>query len=592
MPHKKGTHVTSKFILAGLVTTFILSCKTRANESQVSGHEDSNSNNATTSAPDWSENFSMPPGGDRSNLYGLNPEESKDVITKGRLHAMHYPVEPTGLLIPWNATEKLLTGEGQNLLRRLIGSAAREFSGFSSMDDATRWIGLYKYPPKQDQGANPYDVPYPTGESVPSFRMGVTLTEKSQGLGATFSCATCHAGNLFGRRVLGMTNRFPRSNEFFTKAKKVLPLVSPLNFQIITGATNGEREMYRRTVNNLKWVQPKKPAVMGLDTSLAQVSLSLATRELGPYAEKTDTSAAHPRDNLMSRFVADSKPSVWWNLKYKTRWLSDGSIVSGNPIFTNFLWNEIGRGVDLHELEVWVTENKIIEREVTAAVFATEAPRWTDFFDAETVDLRKAKTGEGIFNSSCASCHGRYEKAWSGSPADAHSTTELLTTTKVFYHAKTPVINVGTDGNRATGMVAFADRLNDLKISKSMGTRVQPQSGYVPPPLVGIWARWPYLHNNSVPSLCALLTKSENRPKTFWMGDANNRDTDYDKTCVGYPTGGRVPEAWKQTDYLYDTSKPGMTNKGHDRGVFLNDDGSERLSPEDKGAIIEFLKTL
>jgi len=125
-----------------------------------------------------------------------------------------------------------------------------------------------------------------------------------------------------------------------------------------------------------------------------------------------------------------------------------------------------------------------------------------------------------------------------------------------------------------------------------MGTRVQPQSGYVPPPLVGIWARWPYLHNNSVPSLCALLTASQNRPRTFWMGEANNRETDYDKNCVGYPTGGRVPESWKQPDYLYDTSKPGMTNKGHDRGIFINEDGSERLSPEDKGAIIEFLKTL
>jgi hypothetical protein len=88
----------------------------------------------------------------------LYSEESKDFFTKGRLHALHYPVEPTGLLIPWNATENMLTGEGQNLLTRLVKSAAREFSGFSSMDDVTRWVGLYDYPPKQEQGANPYDM--------------------------------------------------------------------------------------------------------------------------------------------------------------------------------------------------------------------------------------------------------------------------------------------------------------------------------------------------------------------------------------------------------------------------------------------------
>ena len=78
-------------------------------------------------------------------------------------------------------------------------------------------------------------------------------------------------------------------------------------------------------------------------------------------------------------------------LKYKTRWLSDGSIVSGNPIFTNFLWNEIGRGVDLQELEQWLKNNKKIVMELTTAVFATESPRWTDFFHADTINIVKAK---------------------------------------------------------------------------------------------------------------------------------------------------------------------------------------------------------
>ena len=35
----------------------------------------------------------------------------------------------------------------------------------------------------------------------------------------TFSCAACHSSNLFGKTVLGMTNRFPKANEFFIKAK-------------------------------------------------------------------------------------------------------------------------------------------------------------------------------------------------------------------------------------------------------------------------------------------------------------------------------------------------------------------------------------
>lgn len=72
--------------------------------------------------------------------------------------------------------------------------------------------------------------------------------------------------------------------------------------------------------------------------------------------------AKHPRETPLDHFIADSKPAVWWNVKYKTRWLSDGSVMSGNPILTNFLWNELGRGVDLVELANWVRKNpEIIE---------------------------------------------------------------------------------------------------------------------------------------------------------------------------------------------------------------------------------------
>jgi len=49
--------------------------------------------------------------------------------------------------------------------------------------------------------------------------------------------------------------------------------------------------------------------------------------------------------------VADSKPAVWWGLKYKNRWLSDGSVVSGNPIFTNIIWNELVTLNDLTDLK-------------------------------------------------------------------------------------------------------------------------------------------------------------------------------------------------------------------------------------------------
>jgi mono/diheme cytochrome c family protein len=282
----------------------------------------------------------------------------------------------------------------------------------------------------------------------------------------------------------------------------------------------------------------------------------------------------------------------WWNLKYKTRWLSDGSIVAGNPILTNFLWNEIGRGTDLQELEKWMKDNSATIKEITAAAFATEAPRYTDFFPVSSINLDSAKRGEKLFNQACLKCHGEYQKAWSGNQKEILNSTEILATTKVIYHEQTPVYDVGTDPQRWQAMKYFANDLNNLAISKWMKTRVLPQEGYVPPPLVGIWSRYPYFHNNSVPSLCAVLSLEKNRPTTFVLGGAVNTLTDFDQDCNGYPVGASIPSEWqKDAEATIDTSISGLRNIGHVK-MLVDQNGNEKFSPTDKKDLIMFLKTL
>ena len=155
-----------------------------------------------------------------------------------------------------------------------------------------------------------------------------------------------------------------------------------------------------------------------------------------------------------------------------------------------------------------------------------------------------AKRGEFQFDQHCARCHGTYEKAWSLPEANRLTKYDLVKTVRTWYHKKTPVINVGTDPGRWEGMQYFATELNRLKISQSLQTVVVPQRGYVPPPLDGIWARWPYFHNNSAPSLCAVLTASELRPVVYVAGPAIRPETDYDPDCNGYPSPGTAPVEW------------------------------------------------
>ena len=111
--------------------------------------------------------------------------------------------------------------------------------------------------------------------------------------------------------------------------------------------------------------------------------------------------------------------------------------------------------------------------------------------------------------------------------------------------------------------------------------------GYVAPILSGLWATAPYLHNGSVPTLWQLLTP-EDRPSRFLvgghaldfaaMGIAGSRDSAgvyrYDAEYTPWST----PE-------LYDTSRPGLSNRGHERQV-------AGLTDAQKRSLIEYLKTL
>ena len=544
--------------------------------------------NASTD-PDWSIDATITPGESRANLYDVSSKELELLRNNGYIHAMKYPVTVTGLLIPYRPLINFLGSGTDSPIKKLILGMGKKMAGFQTEAEMYEWIGLSKFNPPSAAGI--YKMPRPEGQPDALY-VGAGIIKTSNGEGLTFSCFACHATNLFGTTVMGMTNKRPHSNKLFHMARKYVPNIPTVLFQASTKATAGEAEMFKKTKKNILAVDSVEPQVFGLDTSLPHTALSLARRNNDDYSTKNPVLERFPREQELSTFVADSKPMPWWNLKYKTRWLSDGSIVSGNPIFTNFLWNEIGRGTDLKELEKWMQDNSKTIKEITAAAFATEAPLYTDFFPVQSISVESAKRGEKLFNSSCLKCHGEYQKAWSDDNADQLSPIELLATTKVIYHDKTPVKDVGTDPNRYQAMKYFADDLNNLAISKWMKTKVEPQVGYVPPPLVGIWSRYPYFHNNSVPTLCEVLSVEKNRTKKFVLGPAVNINEDFDQECVGYPVANKIPKAWlKDTEAFYDTSKPGLRNSGHTK-MLLNENGTEKFSVSDKSDLISFLKTL
>lgn len=532
--------------------------------------------------PDWSEGAKVPVTG-WANRYGLSGPQLLETVRNGRKHTVIYPVDVTASWMPKRLIEGAMKVDLPEDVNPLVA--------YKDMADFESWLGLQPYPDCDGQGAR--SVPFPDAKR-PEFMMGSTRRTTADGEAITYSCAGCHAGQLFGRSILGLQNRISHANLGVEKARKAIAqdsVFGEIGLRVLLGATDGEMRILKKLQAGLRQVGTSAPLVRGLDTSLAQVGLSLAKRTKDAFATPDAALAATPRPDWLDTHHADSKPGNWWVLKYKNRWLLDGSVVSGNPVYTNLLWNEIGRGTDLHELETWLDKNQQIVDEITAAVFATEPVPYTDFFAPESIDLESAKRGKVLFDGTCAQCHGSYEKGWNAANAASLSLKDRLATIEVRYHEETPVVDVGTDGNRNQGMESLLG-LNDLAISKKSGTLIKIQKGYVPPPLVGIWARFPYFHNNSAPSLCAVLTRSEDRPAKYFAGEQEDAQRDFDAECNGYPSGDKVPAAWLQDpDAAFDTSIPGLSNRGHDEGVFLKD-GIELFTPAEKRDIIEFLQTL
>jgi hypothetical protein len=149
-----------------------------------------------------------------------------------------------------------------------------------------------------------------------------------------------------------------------------------------------------------------------------------------------------------------------------------------------------------------------------------------------------------------------------------------------------PLDEIGTDPAYAVAATdGSRDRFYDWIARSPYGDAdsAAPAAGYIAPPLDGIWATAPYLHNGSVPSLEALLSP-EDRP-AYWR---HVLPRVYDGDAVGWRSrAGRRTGCRTDPDLrrrIYDTTRHGYGNGGHPYG--------SDLSNEDRAALIEYLKTL
>jgi processive rubber oxygenase RoxA-like protein len=178
-------------------------------------------------------------------------------------------------------------------------------------------------------------------------------------------------------------------------------------------------------------------------------------------------------------------------------------------------------------------------------------------FPRDRLNPERVQAGQVIYQTQCSACHA----------ADGPLVGKV-----------TPLQEIGTDPGRLQSfsppLADAMDTLGDGHVWKF--SHFRKTDGYVNVPLDGIWLRAPYLHNGSVPTLRDLLNAPDQRPTTFIRG----YDV-YDYAAGGFVASGHNAE---RVGWRYDTRLQGNGNQGHLYGT--------QLGPDDKAALLEYLKTL
>ncbi len=298
------------------------------------------------------------------------------------------------------------------------------------------------------------------------------------------------------------------------------------------------------------------------------------------------------------------KPQPWTNYQYKTAGTEGKGVYVDGGFEGNVADVTYAMAISRDHVGKDYAEAREVFRQCVPEYFKTLAtPRYPFIAD---VSEEQADAGHAVFMETCARCHGDFTKTGS-------KTYDLVNfPNKLVDHDE-----LGTDPLRITGVFD----MNAEEKKRFLSGKVTTTNRYAAPPLVGIWARGPYLHNASVPTVYNLL-KSSTRPRKYSMRPSSTDPANYDQARIGwkfvdesskshqeileqmerepyvrvFDPDWRSPEDWealrqaladvKQAEV--DPTKPelytGMLNTGHTFG--------DDLTEEQRLAVLEFLKCL
>ncbi len=246
------------------------------------------------------------------------------------------------------------------------------------------------------------------------------------------------------------------------------------------------------------------------------------------------------------------RPTAWWTIKHKDHLYSDGSGSVSGTGYRPMMATLFAFGATLSGMKAMEGEFE----DIFHYLLSLEAPAWP-----KSINTEAAVRGKVVYGNTCAGCHG-----------DGDGFPEKFIS----------VSSIGTDPLRAQRFTATDAAV--INASWFGETPMVARGAYMAPPLVGIWARAPYFHNGSVPTLKAVLDPSV-RPQRWQRTGSGIGDFDFVNVGWRYTEpamgGDRSTIAGRR---IYDTSLSGLSAQGHTYGA--------PLTAAQRDDLIEYLKTL
>ncbi len=358
---------------------------------------------------------------------------------------------------------------------------------------------------------------------------------------ANGNCFTCHAGEVDGELVLGLGNSFAEWEDSMVPMGAAMRIGMGLKYKKDDPATVAFEDFsnyFKKMAPTVKLNQPgANPAFR-----LAEACMMHRNPEDLTYSED-------PLFEMWDYNIGTDTPPLWHVGKKNSLYYTG----TGRGSMTKLLLQASVLGVP-DSSQTRKSEQAF--RDVYAFLSQLEPPAYPG-----EIDQPMARKGEAIFNDKCAGCHGTYGEAETYPNKVIH--VDVVKTDRLYadYIQQSNIVDWYNSSWFAT---------SEPKSS------FEPSLGYVAPPLDGIWASAPYLHNGSVPTVYELLN-SQSRPER-WTRDGESTSYDHEKL------GWEYDPSPKNKDWTFDTTLPGYGNGGHYFGDKLNDG--------DRWAVVEYLKTL